>query len=93
MASIARLLRFSVCKTPKRPFSSRIRTLSTIDDWNKRAEKELKGKPIDSLTWKTPEGIDVKPLYTAQDLEVGGCILFFFFLAFYILFKRTRHTI
>jgi methylmalonyl-CoA mutase len=37
--------------------------------WNALAEKQLRGKSIDSLTWKTPEGIDVKPLYTAADIE------------------------
>ncbi|MET0046595.1 MAG: methylmalonyl-CoA mutase [Sedimenticola sp.] len=40
----------------------------TIDDWSKQAEKELRGRPLEELTWKTPEGIDVKPLYTADDL-------------------------
>ncbi len=38
----------------------------TIDTWAKAAEKEVKGK---DLTWHTPEGIDVKPLYTAADVE------------------------
>lgn len=37
-------------------------------DWEKLAEKELKRSP-DTLTWQTPAGIAVKPLYTAQDLE------------------------
>lgn len=36
--------------------------------WHKLAEKELKGKSIDSLNWETPEGIRVKPIYTAGDL-------------------------
>ncbi|WRO67522.1 methylmalonyl-CoA mutase [Tsuneonella sp. CC-YZS046] len=36
-----------------------------IDDWKALAEKEVKGK---DLTWHTPEGIDVKPLYTAEDV-------------------------
>ncbi len=40
-----------------------------IQDWNKLAEKELRGKPLDSLDWTTSEGIQVKPLYTASDLE------------------------
>ncbi|MET0023252.1 MAG: methylmalonyl-CoA mutase [Sedimenticola sp.] len=40
----------------------------TIDDWSKQAEKELRGRPLEELTWNTPEGIDVKPLYTADDL-------------------------
>ncbi|HEY8525550.1 MAG TPA: methylmalonyl-CoA mutase [Acidimicrobiales bacterium] len=41
----------------------------TIDDWRALAAKDLKGADPDTLTWHTPEGIDVKPLYTAADLE------------------------
>src|SRR5216684_1884779 len=41
----------------------------TLAEWRALAEKELGGKSIDSLTWLTPEGIKVKPLYTAADLE------------------------
>jgi methylmalonyl-CoA mutase len=41
----------------------------TLDDWARLARSELKGKPLDSLDWITPEGIRVKPLYTAGDLE------------------------
>uniref|UniRef100_UPI0025FA2FC5 methylmalonyl-CoA mutase family protein n=1 Tax=Sediminimonas sp. TaxID=2823379 RepID=UPI0025FA2FC5 len=41
----------------------------TKDDWRARAEKELRGRPLDSLTWKTLEGIEVQPLYTAEDVE------------------------
>ncbi|MBZ8118981.1 methylmalonyl-CoA mutase [Roseovarius sp. LXJ103] len=37
--------------------------------WRKLAEKELRGRPVEDLTWKTIEGIDVKPLYTAEDVE------------------------
>jgi methylmalonyl-CoA mutase len=37
--------------------------------WETLAEKELRGKPLDSLNWDTPEGIGVKPVYTADDLE------------------------
>ena len=40
-----------------------------LDDWRAAAEKDLKGKSVDALTWQTPEGIAVKPLYTAADLE------------------------
>ena len=29
---------------------------------------EIKNKPLDDLNWQTPEGIKVKPLYTADDL-------------------------
>lgn len=41
----------------------------TFDDWLLLAGKETRGKPIEELFWKTPEGIVVKPLYTAKDLE------------------------
>jgi methylmalonyl-CoA mutase len=41
----------------------------TLEDWRKLAAKELKGEGADSLVWQTPEGIAVKPLYTAADLE------------------------
>src|SRR5450755_2344845 len=41
----------------------------TLADWEKAAAKELRDKPLSSLDWTTPEGIVVKPLYTAADLE------------------------
>ena len=40
-----------------------------VDDWKVLAEKQLRGKPLEALDWNTPEGIKVKPLYTAEDLE------------------------
>ncbi len=39
-----------------------------IQKWIDLATKELRGKPLDALNWQTPEGISVKPLYTAEDL-------------------------
>ncbi|WP_343081209.1 methylmalonyl-CoA mutase [Ostreiculturibacter nitratireducens] len=36
-------------------------------DWVKLAGKELRDRPLASLTWNTLEGIDVKPLYTEAD--------------------------
>ncbi len=39
------------------------------EDWRRIAEKELRGKAPEDLTWKTLEGIEVKPLYTAADTE------------------------
>ncbi|MCD6487238.1 MAG: methylmalonyl-CoA mutase [Syntrophobacterales bacterium] len=39
------------------------------EKWRKLAEKSLNGNPLESLNWVTPEGIQVKPLYTAEDLE------------------------
>lgn len=44
---------------------------STVGDWSKAAEASLKGKPLASLETKTPEGITLKPLYTAEDLPEG----------------------
>ncbi|HEX6840092.1 MAG TPA: methylmalonyl-CoA mutase, partial [Stellaceae bacterium] len=41
----------------------------TLGEWRALAEKELGGKSIGTLAWQTPEGISVKPLYTAEDLE------------------------
>ena len=41
---------------------------ATVEDWRARAESELKGRPLAGLNWTTPEGIEVKPLYTAEDL-------------------------
>ena len=40
-----------------------------ISDWTEAAGKEVKGK---DLTWHTPEGIAVKPLYTADDASGQG---------------------
>jgi len=37
-------------------------------DWHKTAQRELKGRDPEELTVTTPEGIDIKPLYTAEDL-------------------------
>ena len=44
-------------------------TKTSIDDWKKLADKEVKGR---DLTWHTPEGIAVKPLYTAEDSSDPG---------------------
>ena len=38
-----------------------------LSAWRALAEKEIKRDP-DALIWHTPEGIDVKPLYTAEDI-------------------------
>ncbi|WP_428634176.1 methylmalonyl-CoA mutase family protein, partial [Sedimenticola sp.] len=48
-----------MAKTPK----------PTLDDWKQQAEKELRGRPLEALNWHTPEGIEIKPLYTAADLQ------------------------
>lgn len=41
--------------------------MAKIEDWQAAAATEVKGK---DLTWHTPEGIAVKPLYTADDVAV-----------------------
>jgi len=40
-----------------------------LNDWVAKATSECSGEPPDRLTWHTPEGILVKALYTALDLE------------------------
>jgi len=41
---------------------------SKKDIWHDLAEAELRGKPVEDLTWRTLEGIEVNPLYTAEDI-------------------------
>ena len=41
----------------------------SLADWEALARSDLKGAAPESLAWTTPEGIVVKPLYTAADLE------------------------
>ncbi|WP_294243027.1 methylmalonyl-CoA mutase family protein, partial [uncultured Sphingomonas sp.] len=40
--------------------------MTTLSDWEALAAKEVKGRDLD---WRTPEGITVKPLYTAEDVR------------------------
>ena len=44
-------------------------TNSPKADWETLASKELRGKPLEDLTWLSPEGIPIKPLYTLGDLD------------------------
>ncbi len=37
--------------------------------WKELRDKELKGKDYNDLTWKTPEGIEISPLYTEEDIQ------------------------
>ncbi len=41
----------------------------TKADWDALAREELKGREPEALATRTPEGIDVKPLYTGDDLK------------------------
>ena len=38
--------------------------MASNDDWKALAKKEVKGR---DLTWNTPEGFPIKPLYTQED--------------------------
>ncbi len=40
-----------------------------LGDWEALARRELADRPLESLAWQTLEGIAVKPLYTAADLD------------------------
>jgi methylmalonyl-CoA mutase len=41
----------------------------SMKDWRELARKELRDGDPDDLVWSTPEGIAVKPVYGAEDLE------------------------
>ncbi|MES2719047.1 MAG: methylmalonyl-CoA mutase [Pseudomonadota bacterium] len=41
---------------------------ATLDQWAKAAAKSAPGGDVGALNWTTPEGISVKPLYTAADV-------------------------
>jgi methylmalonyl-CoA mutase len=45
------------------------KSASTPETWKETATAQMKGKSPDELVWSTPEGIPVKPLYTAADIE------------------------
>jgi methylmalonyl-CoA mutase len=42
---------------------------ATLADWEKAAQKSVKSGSLESLNWTTPDGIVVKPLYTAEDIK------------------------
>ncbi|WP_119155596.1 methylmalonyl-CoA mutase [Caldimonas tepidiphila] len=41
----------------------------SLEAWRKAAAKSAPGGDVSALNWTTPEGITVKPLYTAEDLQ------------------------
>ncbi len=41
----------------------------SLEAWNKAAAKSAPGGNVDALNWVTPDGITVKPLYTAEDTK------------------------
>ncbi len=40
-----------------------------LEKWREMAAKELRGEDVDDLFWRSPDGIEIKPLYTAADIE------------------------
>ena len=42
---------------------------ATLEAWQKAAAKSAPGGDVAALNWMTPDGIVVKPLYTAADLQ------------------------
>src|SRR5450756_2557003 len=42
---------------------------ASIEAWAKAAAKSAPGGNLDALAWQTPDGITVKPLYTAADTQ------------------------
>ncbi|WP_276498008.1 methylmalonyl-CoA mutase family protein [Pontibacter litorisediminis] len=43
-------------------------TPATAAAWEQKARKDLRDTPLESLTWHTYEGIDIKPYYTKEDI-------------------------
>jgi methylmalonyl-CoA mutase len=41
----------------------------TLEDWQRAAAKSASGGDVSALNWVTPEGLTIKPLYTAADLQ------------------------
>ena len=52
---------FESCET------KRLGDREALDEWRHAATKSAPGGRLDSLSWVTPEGLTVKPLYTAAD--------------------------
>ena len=42
-------------------------TAEQVAAWEALATRQMQGRSLDELVWQTPEGIAVKPLYTARD--------------------------
>ena len=55
----------SLCVT----FQRKIQKAPLDPKWTELAKKQLKGKdPAQTLMWHTTEGIEIKPLYTVDDV-------------------------
>jgi methylmalonyl-CoA mutase len=40
-----------------------------LGEWREMAASEVKGQDVADLVWKSPDGLLIRPLYTAADLE------------------------
>ena len=49
--------------------SDKAGSAADLEKWREMAARELRGGEVDELLWRSPDGIGVKPLYTAADLE------------------------
>jgi methylmalonyl-CoA mutase len=45
-------------------------TSTNAQDWKEQIIKDLKGIDFNTLIWKTNSGIDVKPFYTSEDVQL-----------------------
>src|SRR5882762_10759863 len=55
-------------KIPGARMSDDLLNSKSLPAWQKAAAKSAPGGNVDALNWETPEGITMKPLYTASDL-------------------------
>ena len=49
--------------------AGRKESANDIDEWRALARQELRGKSPEELSWSSPDGIEIKALYTAADIE------------------------
>jgi methylmalonyl-CoA mutase len=49
--------------------SGGMRASDHLGEWQKMAASEVKGQKIEELAWTSADGLRIKPLYTAADLE------------------------
>ena len=47
---------------------------NSLENWRDLASKELRGRDLDELVWTSPDGLPLRPLYTAADLEGLECV-------------------
>ena len=51
------------------PRSGGMRASEQLGDWRRMAASEVKGQDVADLVWTSPDGLLIRPLYTAADLE------------------------